>query len=72
MDCSKLSDQMQYIERNGICFNIDEKMRLNLAINELKCDLSLTDCSLIAKVTGKYNIWTFKFRRFNFFEYRYR
>ena len=53
MDCSKLSDQMQYIERNGICFNIDEKMRLNLAINELKCDLGITECALIAKVTGK-------------------
>jgi hypothetical protein len=53
MDCSKLSDQMQYIERNGVCFNIDEKMRLNLAINELKCDLNLKDVALIAKVTGK-------------------
>ena len=72
MNCSKLSDEMQYIERNGVCLNIDEKMRLNLAINELKCDLNLTDCALIAKVTGKYNIQTFKFRRFNFFEYRYR
>jgi len=52
MNCSKLSDEMQYIERNGVCLNIDEKMRLNLAINELKCDLNLTDCALIAKVTG--------------------
>ena len=53
MDCSKLSDQMQYIERNGVCFNIDEKMRLSLAINELKCDLGLKHVALIAKVTGK-------------------
>jgi hypothetical protein len=45
---------MQYIERNGICFNIDEKMRLNLAINELKCDLNAQDVALIAKVSGKY------------------
>ena len=53
MDCSKLTDQMQYIERNGVCLNIDEKMRLSLAINELKCDLGLKDIALIAKVTGK-------------------
>ena len=72
MECSKLSDQMQYIERNGVCLNIDEKMRLNLAINELKCDLGLKTVALIAKVTGKYNLDIFKIRRFNFFEYRYR
>ena len=72
MDCSKLLEEMQYIERNGVCLNIDEKMRFNLAINELKCDLGLTETALIAKVTGKWEIHIFQFRRFNFFEYRYR
>lgn len=52
MDCSKLSDEMQYIERNGVCLNIDEKMRFNLAVNELKCDLGIEEVVLIAKVTG--------------------
>ena len=52
MDCSKLAEQWQYVERNGVCFNIDEKMRCNLAIQELKSDLGLKTIYLIAKVSG--------------------
>lgn len=58
---------MQYIERNGVCLNIDEKMRLNLAITELKCDLGIEDVVLIAKISGKYKRKHKKIKRFDFF-----
>lgn len=56
MDFGKLSEQWQYVERNGVCLNVDERMRLTLAVNELKCDLGISDVALVAKVTGKFNI----------------
>jgi hypothetical protein len=44
---------MKYVEANGCCLNIDEKMRLSFAVEELKLDLNLTDpVYLVAKVTG--------------------
>jgi hypothetical protein len=54
MDSDLLDSQMQYIERNGCCLNIDEKMRLTLAFQELKTDLNLSAIWLTAKITGKY------------------
>ena len=45
---------MQYIERNGCCLNIEEKMRLSLAFQELKSDLNLSTIWFTAKITGKY------------------
>jgi hypothetical protein len=54
MDSDLLESQMQYIERNGCCLNIEEKMRLALAFQELKTDLDLSAISLTAKITGKH------------------
>ena len=52
----KLEAELKYIEINGCCFNIEEKIKLTFAIEELKNDLGLTRIWLIGKVTGKYNI----------------
>jgi len=54
MDTDLLDSQMQYIERNGCCLNIEEKMRLSLAFQELKSDLNLSTIWFTAKITGKY------------------
>jgi len=54
MDFDKLSSNLQYIERNGCCLNIEEKMRLGLAVKELKCDLNLCKVLFYGKITGKY------------------
>ena len=54
MDTDLLDSQMQYIERNGCCLNIEEKMRLGLAFQELKSDLHLSSIWFTAKITGKY------------------
>ena len=53
MDIELLETHMQYVERNGCCLNIEEKMRLSLAFQELKADLKLQKLRLTAKITGK-------------------
>ena len=59
MDTANLCSEWQYVERNGNCLNIDEKMRIQLAVRELRSDLCLDPTSedgkvwLMAKVTGK-------------------
>ena len=54
MDSKKFSSEFQYIERNGCTFNMEEKMKLGLALGELKSDLNLIKVYIIGKVTGKY------------------
>jgi hypothetical protein len=53
MDTDKLNAQLPIIERNGVCLNIEEKIRLNLAFRELKADLSLDKLYFLGKVAGK-------------------
>jgi len=53
METKDFSSQFQYIERNGCTFNLEEKMKLGLALGELKADLNLTKCYIMGKVTGK-------------------
>mmetsp|Transcript_29910 Transcript_29910/g.45748 ORF Transcript_29910/g.45748 Transcript_29910/m.45748 type:complete len:88 (+) Transcript_29910:3-266(+) len=55
MDIDKLDSQMQYVERNGCCLNIEEKMKLKLAFRELKHDLSLDKIWFLGKITGIVN-----------------
>jgi len=43
---------MKYVEANGFCFNIDEKMRYGFALAELMNDLKLSKVWLLGKVTG--------------------
>ena len=59
MDSKKFSSEFQYIERNGCTFNMEEKMKLGLAIGELRSDLNLTHCFIVGKVTGKLTISDF-------------
>jgi hypothetical protein len=50
MDSDKLNAEMQYVERNGSCLNVDEKVRLSLAVKELKADLGLNKVWIIGKI----------------------
>ena len=54
MDVMKMGEYMQYVERNGCCLNIEEKIKLGLAISELMSDLNLQRCYFVGKVTGRY------------------
>ena len=54
MDTDLLDSQMQYIERNGCCLNIDEKMKLQIAFSELENDLGHNRIFWAGKITGKF------------------
>ncbi len=51
-----MSEHMQYVEKNGCCLNIEERIRLSLALGELISDLSPTDVWFVGKITGKLKI----------------
>lgn len=53
MDISKFDSELQYVERNGCTFNIEEKIMLKLAYTELMADLNPSEVFLSAKITGK-------------------
>lgn len=39
MDVTKMASHMQYVENQGVCLNVEEKIKLGLAIQELMGDL---------------------------------
>jgi len=39
MDIAKMAQHMQYVENQGVCLNVEEKLKLSLAIHELMGDL---------------------------------
>ena len=42
MEIKNFEGEIKYVERNGFCFNPEEKMRLHFAIEELQSDLAPT------------------------------
>ena len=54
MQIEALDSRMQYIERNGCCLNIDEKMKLQIAFSELESDLGHDKFAWSGKITGKH------------------
>lgn len=54
MKAQKMSSEMQYVEKNGCCLNIEEKMRLDLALKELIIDLGHSNVWFFGKVSGKF------------------
>ena len=53
MEFNDFSNHLQYVERNGVTLNIEEKMNLGMAVHTLKADLHLTKVYMLAKITGK-------------------
>jgi hypothetical protein len=53
MNIANMDSTMQYIERNGCCLNIDEKMKLQIAFSELESDLGHDQFAWSGKITGK-------------------
>ena len=53
MDLCQLNNQLKYVEQNGNTLNTDEKMRITLAIKQLKIDLNVSCVKLVGKITGK-------------------
>lgn len=55
MEVSKLSQELKHVEVNGCTLNVDERARLDLAFETLRCDLPNKDCTLYfwGKIRGK-------------------
>lgn len=55
MEFRNLNNHLQYIESSGNTFNIEEKLRLQLAIKELINDLNVKNVKVVGKIIGKYS-----------------
>lgn len=53
MESTKIQQEMKFVEANGCCFNIDEKMKFGFALTELANDLNLSQVWMVGKVQGK-------------------
>lgn len=55
MDFRNLNNHFQYIESSGNTFNIEEKLKLQLAIKDLINDLNVRNVKVVGKIIGKLN-----------------
>ena len=53
MDLSRLSNELKYVEINGVTLNIDERTRLDLGCMELANDIKTTKLYFWGKIRGK-------------------
>lgn len=53
MDFDNFNNHLQYVENNGFTFNMDEKLRLSLAVKELKQDIKVKNVKILGKICGK-------------------
>ena len=53
MDLSRLSNELKYVEINGVTLNIDERTRLDLGCMELANDIKTTKMCFWGKIRGK-------------------
>lgn len=56
MEVMKMEAEMQYVQKNGCCLNVEENMKLGLAISELIEDLKNPKVYpfFLGKINGKY------------------
>ena len=56
MEVMKMEAEMQYVQKNGCCLNVEENMKLGLAIAELIEDLKNPKVYpwFLGKINGKY------------------
>jgi hypothetical protein len=55
MNSDTFASHLQYVERNGCCLNIEEKMRLAISVRELRNDVQAKEVSIMGKITGKFH-----------------
>ncbi len=53
MEYTAISDQLKYINANGITLNLDERMNLDLALQKLQLDFGFEELLFWGKVNGK-------------------
>jgi len=55
MDYRSLNNNMKYLTPNGITLNVDERMRLQLALNQLQCEIPFEELLLWGKLEGMFS-----------------
>jgi hypothetical protein len=56
MEYTAISDQLKYINANGITLNLDERMNLNLSLQKLQLDFGFEELLFWGKVNGKHRL----------------
>ena len=56
MEYTAISDQLKYINANGITLNLDERMNLNLSLQKLQLDFGFEELLFWGKVNGKFRL----------------
>lgn len=55
MEFCKLSNELKYVEINGVTLNIDERTRLDLGCMELASDIKCNKMYFWGKIRGKFD-----------------
>lgn len=53
MESSSLDQQLKYVNLNGVTLNIEEKLQLQLAFQQLQNDFKLEELFFWGKINGK-------------------
>ena len=53
MEFTNLDSSLKHLSVNGVCFNIEEKLKIKLALQQLQCDCHPEEIYLWGKIEGK-------------------
>ena len=53
MDYRNINNSIKYLAQNGITLNVDERMRVQLALGQLQCEIPFEELMLWGKIEGK-------------------
>ena len=57
MEVSRLSNDIKYVEINGVTINLEERSRIDLACMQLDSDVNQGPIYFWGKIRGKYSNW---------------
>jgi len=54
MEHTRVQQELKYLATNGVTINIEERMNIGLALQQLQCELNFEELLLWGKIDGKY------------------
>ena len=55
MNASTFAAHLKYLAPNGVTLNVNEKMTIGLAVDQLQCLMGFEELDYWGKIEGKYN-----------------
>lgn len=55
MDHAQVNDHIKYLAPNGVTLNIQDRMNVNIALQQLQSELRFEKLFLWGKIEGKFN-----------------